>query len=84
MTGAGRQLGRVIGWVVPLVMPEIVVIAGPLAQSRRYVDAARRDAAESPGAAGVDVVASAVTGPVNGLSATCGLAACHYLLGPSL
>ncbi len=82
---AGRQLGRVIAWVIPLVMPEIAVIAGPLARSRRYVDSARDAAAESlaDSGAAVDVVASEITGSAGGLSAPCGLAIREYLLGVS-
>ncbi len=81
MARAGRELGRAVSPVVPLVMPEVVVIAGPLAESTRYVGAARAAVAEALGPAAVDVVASRITGPVSGLSATCGLAACDHLFG---
>lgn len=79
MTGAGRELGRVAALLARLAVPEIVVIAGPLSMSARYVAAAGEVVAEGLGDIRLDVVPGAFTGAVSGRSATCGLAICEYL-----
>ncbi len=79
MAAAGRELGRVAAQFVRLAATEIVVIAGPLSMSPRYVAAARNAVAGETADIPTEVVAGAVTGPVSGQSATCGLAICEYL-----
>ena len=79
MTAAGFELGRVAAGFVRLVAPEVVVIAGLLSTSPHYVSAAREAIVEALGAVSVEVAAGAVTGPLSGYSASCGLAICEYL-----
>ena len=79
MAGTGRALGRAAAQYALLLAPEVVVVAGPLSLSPRYVEAARSALHEGVGSGAIDVAASAITGPVDGLSATCGLAICEYL-----
>ena len=79
MAETGRALGRAAAQYALLLAPEVVVVAGPLSLSPHYVDAVRAAVHEGVGNSGIDVAASAITGPVDGLSATCGLAICEYL-----
>ena len=79
MTAAGFELGRAAAGFVRLVAPEIVVIAGPLSTSPHYMSAAREALVEALGAVPVEVAAGAVTGPLDGYSASCGLAIYEYL-----
>lgn len=79
MAGTGRALGRAAAQYALLLAPEVVVVAGPLSLSPRYVEAARAAVHEGVGSSAIEVAASAITGPVDGLSATCGLAICEYL-----
>ena len=81
MAETGRALGRVAAQYALLLAPEAVVVAGPLSLSPRYVEAARAAMQEGIGGGEIDVAASAITGPVDGLSATCGLAICEYVFG---
>ncbi len=79
MAAAGSELGRAAAGFVRLVAPEVVVIAGLLSMSPHYVSAAREALVEALGAVPVEVAAGAVTGPIDGYSASCGLAICEYL-----
>ena len=79
MTAAGFELGRAAAGFVRLIAPEVVVIAGVLSMSPHYVSAAREAIVEALGAVPVEVAAGAVTGPLGGYSASCGLAVCEYL-----
>ena len=79
MAGTGRALGWAAAQYTLLLAPEVVVIAGPLALSPRYVEGAREAMHEGVGSDAIEVAASPITGPVEGLSAACGLAICEYL-----
>ena len=79
MAGTGRALGRAAAQYALLLAPEVVVIAGPLSLSPRYVEGAREAMHEGVGSDAIEVTASPITGPVEGLSAACGLAICEYL-----
>lgn len=85
MSELGWRLGFVTAQAVRFVAPEIFVIAGPLSMSPSYVAAARKALAEMlPEAMETEVVASDITGPVSGGSATCALAICEYLFEGNL
>ena len=79
MADAGRALGQTVAQFVHFIAPESVVVAGPLGVSPSYVSAVRDAIVKGLGTKEVNVVTSAVTGPVSGQSATCGLAICEYL-----
>ena len=79
MADAGRALGQTVAQFIHFIAPESVVIAGPLGVSPSYVSAVRDAIVKGFGTKKVNVVTSAVTGPVSGQSATCGLAICEYL-----
>ena len=80
MAMAGRELGRVIVQSARFVMPEVVLIAGPLSMSPGYMAAAGEAVAEGMVPRPVEVVSSAVTGPAGVRSASCAMAICEYLL----
>ena len=80
MAGAGRELGRIIVQFARLVAPEVVVIVGPLSRSSTYLDAAREVVDESMTPLPVGVVAGTVADQGHGLSASCAMAICEYLL----
>ena len=80
MAGAGRELGRIIVQFARLVTPEVVVIVGPLSRSSTYLDAAREVVDESMTPLPVGVVAGTVADQAHGLSASCAMAICEYLL----
>ena len=80
MAGAGRELGRAIVPFARLAAPEVVLIAGPLSLSPAYMAAAGEAVAEKMSPHAVEVIASTVTGPVSGWSASCAMAICEYLL----
>ena len=79
MASAGRELGRAVVRLTPLIPPELVLISGPLSMSESYVAAARETVADgmarTPG-----VLASGVTGPVSGQSASCAMAIYEFLV----
>ena len=80
MARAGRGLGRVVLQFSRFVMPETVLIAGPLSMSPSYM-AAIAETVEMQEAMGpIEVIASTVTGPVSGWSASCAMAAWEYLI----
>ena len=80
MAMAGRGLGRVVVQFSRFAMPEAVLIAGPLSMSPSYM-AAIAEAVETHEAMGpVEVIASTVTGPVSGWSASCAMAVWEYLI----
>ena len=83
MSSAGRELGRAVIGFTPLSPPELVLIAGPLSLSQRYVAAVRDAVVEGTAAQGAEVLASGVTGPVSGLSASCAMAIYEYLIEAS-
>lgn len=80
MARAGRELGRIMVQYCHLVMPEAIVIAGPLAMSPSYVAGASDAIAEGNLPAPTEVVASAITGPVRDRSASCEMAVWEYLV----
>ena len=80
MSSAGRELGRAAVRLAPLTPPELVLIAGPLSMSRSYLDAARDAVSEETAAPGTEVLASGVTGPVSGQSASCAMAIYEHLV----
>ena len=79
MSELGWRLGFITVQAIRFVAPEIFVIAGPLATAPSYVAAATAALTELLGPIDLEVVASSITGPVSGGSATCGLAICEYL-----
>ena len=80
MARAGRELGRIMVQCSHLVMPEAIVIAGPLAMAPSYVAAASDAVAEGKLPGPVEVVASAIRGPVKDRSASCEMAIWEYLV----
>lgn len=80
MARAGRELGRIMVQYSHLVMPEAIVIAGPLALSPSYVAGASDAVAEGKLPGPTEVVASAITGPVTDRSASCEMAVWEYLV----
>lgn len=80
MARAGRELGRIMVQYSHLVMPEAIVIAGPLAMSPSYVAATSDTVAEGKLPGPTEVVASAITGPVKDRSASCEMAVWEYLV----
>ena len=79
MDEASSTLGQTVAQFINFIVPESVVIAGPLAASPSYVSGVRDAIAKGLGTEEVNVVTSTITGPVSGQSATCGLAICEYL-----
>ena len=79
MNATGCALGLIAIQAVRFVAPDVVVIAGPLAMSPSYMTGVKTALTEGLQAISVKVTSSSVTGPVSGLSATCGLAICEYL-----
>ena len=79
MSAAGRALGRAVVRLTPLIPPELVLISGPLSMSENYVAAARKAIAEGM-ARTPDVLASGVTGPISGQSASCAMAVYEFLV----
>ena len=79
MSAAGRELGRAVVRLTPLIPPELVLIAGPLSMSESYL-AAARDAIAEGMARTPDVLGSGVTGPVSGQSASCAMAVYEFLV----
>jgi predicted NBD/HSP70 family sugar kinase len=73
MARAGRELGRLVVQHAQFVMPEIVLIAGPLAGAPSYLAAIRAtvDKGIEPS---VEVVASRVTGAAGACWASCAMA----------
>ena len=80
MAMAGRGLGRVVTLFSRFAMPETVLIAGPLSMSPSYMTAIAETVERQEAMAPVEVVASTVTGPVSGWSASCAMAVWEYLI----
>ena len=80
MAQAGRELGRILVQFCHLIMPEAIVIAGPLALSPSYVAAAGESLADGKLPVPTELVASTVTGPVKDRSASCEMAVWEYLV----
>ena len=80
MSSAGGELGRAVIGFTLLSPPDLVLIAGPLSLSQRYVAAAREAIAEGTATSGTEVLASGVTGPVGGLSASCAMTIYEFLI----
>ena len=80
MAMAGRGLGRVVAQFSRFAMPETVLIAGPLSMSPNYMAAIAETVERQEAMGPVEVIASAVTGPVSGWSATCAMAVWEYLI----
>ena len=82
MTDAGHALGRVAAEFVYLLMPEIVVVNGPLAAAPSYLTAVRATVVDtvSEGMGDCEVeIATGGTMTGSAAAATCGLAICEYL-----
>ena len=79
MARAGRELGRAVAQFAHFVMPEVVVIAGPLSRSPTYMAAAKEtvDAGMAPHPA--EVVCSTVANPGD-RSVACAMAIYEHLL----
>ena len=80
MSRAGRELGRAVVQFTPLTPPELVLVAGPLAMSKRYVDAVRDAVAEGAATRRTEVVASGVTEFVTGDRTSCAVAIHEFLV----
>lgn len=80
MTETGRALGRIAAHCALLVAPQTVVISGPLARAPRYVSAVGETILEQLNGDAIEIVASDITGRLGGMTATCGMAVCEYLL----
>ena len=80
MAMVGRGLGRVVVQFSRFAMPEAVLIAGPLAMSPSYLAAIAETVDKQQAMGPVEVIASTVTGPVSGWSASCAMAAWEYLI----
>ena len=76
---AAREWGRIAAQLIRLVVPEVVVIAGPLSLSPSYVTATRQAIIEGLDGAPIEVVSGEVTGSDGGQWATCGMAICEYM-----
>ena len=80
MSGAGRELGRAAVQFTPLTPPELVLVAGPLAMSKRYVDAIRGAVGEGAATGDTEVLASGVTEFVTGNRTSCAVAIHEFLV----
>lgn len=80
MAMAGRGLGRVVAQFARFAMPEAVLIAGPLSMSPSYMAAIAETVETHEAMSPVEVIASTVTGPVSGWSASCAMAVWEYLI----
>ena len=79
MAAAGRELGRVIVQFARFVVPEVVVIAGPLSRSPAYMAATGEAVAAGMAPNPARVVCGAVTEPGE-RSVTCAMAIYEHLL----
>lgn len=82
MADAGHALGRVVAQFVYLVMPEIVVLSGPLAGAPSYRDAVRATVANAVSEGMGDCPIEITTGlsiTNNAGEAACGLGICEFL-----
>ena len=84
MSTAGRELGRAIVRFAPLIPPDLVLVAGGLSKSRRYVAAVRDAVADGDATRGTEVVASGMTGAfgpeAGGVSPSCAMAIHEFLI----
>ena len=80
MAMAGRGLGRVVVQFSRFAMPETVLIAGPLSMSPSYMAAIAETVERHEAMGPVEVLASNVTGPLSGWSASCAMAVWEYLI----
>ena len=79
ITDAAHEWGRIAAQLIRLIVPEIVVVAGPLSISPSYVTAVEEAIIEGLDGAPIDVVSGEVTGSDGGQWATCAMAICEYL-----
>ena len=79
MARAGRALGRVTVEFARFISPDVVLITGPLAMSPSYTAAIRETVVEGLSTGQLQIVVSAVTGPVSGRSASCAMATYEHL-----
>lgn len=79
MARAGRELGRLVVQHGHFAAPELVLIAGPLANSPGYMAAIQKCVDESM-VPHMEIVASSVTGAAGGWWASCAMAVYEYLI----
>ena len=84
MARAGRELGRVVVQFARLVVPEVIVLAGPLSEAPGYFDAARQVATEGIAPRPAEVIKGILAGPSSERSVSCAMAIHEYLLGGAL
>ena len=80
MAMVGRGLGHVVVQFSRFAMPETVLIAGPLSMSPSYMAAIAETVERQEAMGPVEVLASNVTGPLSGWSASCAMAVWEYLI----
>ena len=84
MARAGRELGRVVVQLARLVVPEVILLAGPLSEAPGYVDAARQVVAEGIAPRRAEVITGILAGSSSERSVSCAMAIHEYLLGGAL
>ena len=84
MSAAGRALGRAVVQFSTLNPPELVLLAGGLSMSRRYVAAARDAVRAGAATRATEVLASGLTGALRpesgGVSVSCAMAIYEFLV----
>ena len=80
MERAGRELGRVIVLFARLFSPEVVLIAGPLSISPKYLTGIEEAVAEGMVPPLIEIIGSTVTGQASGQLPCCAMAISEYLL----
>lgn len=84
MARAGREFGRVVVQFARLVVPEVILIAGPLSEAPGYVDAARQVVAGGMAPRRAEVITGILASPSSEQSVSCAMAIHEYLLGGAL
>jgi predicted NBD/HSP70 family sugar kinase len=84
MARAGREFGRVVVQLARLVVPEVILLAGPLSEAPGYVDAARQVVAGGMAPRRAEVITCILAGPSSERSVSCAMAIHEFLLGGAL
>ena len=77
---AGRELGRTVIQFGRFIVPDLVLIAGSLSRSPRFVSAARETVTEGLAPSSLAVVGDVATGSVSLCAASCAMAIHEHLL----
>ena len=84
MARAGREFGRVVVQFARLVVPEVILLAGPLSEAPGYVHAARQVVAGGIAPRRAEVITGILAGPSSERSVSCAMAIHEFLLGGAL